>query len=118
MGILSFVDIINEYETIEKYERYYAGINRKMSKHLENHHPAHGQTLSSLPTYTLTLVLSVAKLCTNAGCVLAYIPSLVGGASVWVAVLRKGYPRDVCRGYSLHYSFCRNCRFGQAEEDI
>lgn len=33
MGTLRFVDIINEYETIEKYERHYAGINRKMSKH-------------------------------------------------------------------------------------
>ena len=62
---------------------------------------AHGQALSSLPTYTLSLVLSVAKLRTNAGCVLAYIPSLVDGASIWAAVLRKGYPRDAYQGYSL-----------------
>ena len=51
---------------------------------------ARGQALSSLPTYTLSLVLSVAKLHTNAGCVLAYIPSLVGRASVWAAVLERG----------------------------
>ena len=60
-----------------------------------------GQTLSSLPTYTLSLVLSEAKLRTNAGCVLAYIPFLVGGASVWAAVLQKGYLRDAKQGYSL-----------------
>ena len=55
---------------------------------------ARGQTLSSLPTYNLSLVLSMAKLHTNAGYVLAYIPSQVGGAFVWAAVLQKGYPRD------------------------
>ena len=27
---------------------------------------------------------------TNAGCTLAYIPSLVGVASVWAAVLKRG----------------------------
>ena len=48
---------------------------------------ARGQTLSSLPTNTLSQVLSVAKLHTNVGCVLAYMPSLVGGASVWAAIL-------------------------------
>ena len=26
----------------------------------------------------------------NAGCALAYIPSLVGGAYVWAAILQKG----------------------------
>ena len=57
-----------------------------------------GQVLSSLPTYTLSLVFSLANsasLHTNAGCVLVYIPSLVGGAYVWAAVLQKGYPSDV-----------------------
>ena len=66
---------------------------------------AHGQALSSLPTYTLSLMLSVVELCKiphQCGCVLAYIPSLVGVASVWAAILQKGYPRDVYRGYSLH----------------
>ena len=59
---------------------------------------ARGQALSSLPTYTLCQVFSIVKsasLCTNVGCVLVYIPSLVGGAYVWAAVLQKGYPRDV-----------------------
>ena len=42
------------------------------------------------------------KLCTNAGCVSAYIPSLVDVASIWAAVLQKGYLRDTYRGYSLH----------------
>ena len=46
---------------------------------------AHGQARSSLPTYTLCQVLSIVNsvsLGTNAGCVLVYIPSLVGGAYV------------------------------------
>ena len=44
------------------------------------------------------------------GCVLAYIPSLVGVASVWAAVLRKGYPRDAYRGYSLqNYVYRKRC---------
>ena len=30
------------------------------------------------------------KLHTNAGCVLAYIPSLVGVASIWAAELQRG----------------------------
>ena len=30
------------------------------------------------------------------GCVLAYIPSLVGGASIWATILQKESPRDVC----------------------
>ena len=57
-----------------------------------------GQALSSLPTYTLCQVLSIvnsASLRTNVGCILVYIPSLVGRAYVWVAVLQKGYPSDV-----------------------
>ena len=51
---------------------------------------AHGQARSSFPTYTLCQVLSLvnsASLRTNAGHVLVYIPSLVGGAYVWAAVL-------------------------------
>ena len=46
---------------------------------------AHWQAHSSLPTYALCQVLSTASsasLHTNAGCVLVYIPSLVGGAYV------------------------------------
>ena len=51
---------------------------------------AHGQALSSLPTYTLCQVLSIvnsASLRTNAGCLLVYIPSLVGGPYIWAAIL-------------------------------
>ena len=51
---------------------------------------AHGQAHSSLPTYTLSYDLSIsnsASLCVNAECTLVYIPSLVGGAYVWVTVL-------------------------------
>ena len=56
-----------------------------------------GQAHSSLPTYTLSQVLSTANsasLRVNAGCVLVYIPCLVGGAYVWAAVLQKGYPSN------------------------
>ena len=58
---------------------------------------AHGQAHFSLPTYTLNQVLSIANsasLRTNAGCVLVYIPSLLGGAYVWATVLQKGYLSD------------------------
>ena len=51
---------------------------------------AHGQACSSLPTYTLCQVLSTANsasLHTNAGCVLVYIPSPVGGAYVYATIL-------------------------------
>ena len=51
---------------------------------------AHGQAHSSLPTYTLSEVLSIANsanLRVNAGCALVYIPSLVGGAYVWATIL-------------------------------
>ena len=51
---------------------------------------AHGQALSSLPTYTLSQVLSIVNstsLHTNAGCVLVCIPSLVGRAYVWATIL-------------------------------
>ena len=51
-------------------------------------------------------MLSVIKLCKtlyHAGCVLAHIPSLVGMAAVWAAVLRKEYPRDAYRSYSLQH---------------
>ena len=41
------------------------------------------------------------RLRTNMGCVLAYIPSLVGVASIWAAVLCKRYLRDAYGGYSL-----------------
>ena len=30
----------------------------------------------------------------NAGCALVYIPSLVGGAYIWAAILQKGYPSN------------------------
>ena len=51
---------------------------------------ARGQAHSSLPAYTLSYVLSMsnsASLCVNAECALVYIPSLVGRACVWAAVL-------------------------------
>ena len=54
---------------------------------------ARGQAHYSLPTYTLSYVLSIsnsASLCANVECTLAYIPSLVGMAYVWAAVLQKG----------------------------
>ena len=56
-----------------------------------------------LSPYVLPMLCVLSSnLCTNAGCVLAYIPSLVGGASVLATVWQKEYPRDVQRGYSLH----------------
>ena len=54
---------------------------------------AHGQALSSLPTYTLSYVLSMsnsASLHVNVEYALVYILSLVGRAYIWAAVLRKG----------------------------
>ena len=66
---------------------------------------AYGQALSSLSISTLSQVHSIANstsCCTNAGCVLVYIPSLVGGAYIWAAVLQKGYLSDEKQGYSLH----------------
>ena len=56
------------------------------------------QARSFLPTYTLCQVLSIvnsANLHTNAGCILVYILSLVGGAYIWAAILQKGYLSDV-----------------------
>ena len=52
-----------------------------------------GQTHSSLPTYTLSYDLSMSNsvsLRVNAECTLVYIPSLVGRAYVWAAILQKG----------------------------
>ena len=49
-----------------------------------------GQAHSSLPTYTLSYVLSMsnfASLRVNVECTLVYIPSLVGWAYEWAAVL-------------------------------
>ena len=54
---------------------------------------ARGQADSSPTTYTLSYVLSMsnsASLHVNAECTLVYIPSLVGGAYIWAAILRKG----------------------------
>ena len=51
---------------------------------------ARGQAHSSLPTYTLSYVLSIsnfASLRVNVECALVYIPSLVGGAYIGAAVL-------------------------------
>ena len=54
---------------------------------------AHGQALSSLPTYTLSQMLSLvnsASLHTNVGCVLVYIPSLVGGPMNGLQYYKRG----------------------------
>ena len=66
---------------------------------------APGQAHFSLPAYTLSQVLSIANsasLRVNMGCVLVYIPSLVGGAYVWGTVLQKGYLSNAWRGCALH----------------
>ena len=51
-----------------------------------------GQACSSLPNYTLrSLSAELYKSPhANVRCALAYIPSLVGVASIWAAVLQKG----------------------------
>ena len=60
-----------------------------------------GKHFSSSLTYSLCYMLSLSNLHTNVVCVLVYIPSLVGIAFILAGIKRKGYPRDVSRGYSL-----------------
>ena len=67
-------------------------------QHMGKHFP-----LSLLTPYlNCSQLWNSVRLRTNMGCILAYIPSLLGVASVWAAVLQKGYLRDAYQGYFLH----------------
>ena len=70
---------------------------------------ARGQALSSLPTYTLSLMLSVIELCkTPHQCgvhIGLYTLSSRRGLHMGCCIV-KGYPRDAYRGYSLQNGKC------------